>query len=399
MFMRQLKNILDNLFDLEKQASFFVLTAFLFLIHFSIFACYLLFCYLILGLAFHTLKNRKKPPLPPYFIFFIFFIFFTLISTLFSIDKINSLRDNKDIFIFLLIPVFMVTINSLKKMVVSLTTLLLSAVLSSLAGIFDIIKRGISLDHRLKGFTSHWMTYSGLLMCVFIFYFIYIFFEKRRNNKLIVMTAMIVLLVTILFSQTRSVWVGIAVSLLLFLIFFKPKILFYLIPAAFILIYITPESVKQRMISIFDLKNHSNQDRIHMMYTGINIFKAYPLTGVGSNNIEKVYSEYQHPSATQTNPHLHNNFLQILAERGIFALISLLAAFISILVSLIFRIRRTQDLEKWIAIGALFVFIGFLTAGLFEYNFGDSEIKFLLFYFISIPFITNLKLKRDIHDQ
>ena len=54
MFMRQLKNILDNLFDLEKQASFYVLTAFLFLIHFSIFACYLTFFYLILGLIFQT---------------------------------------------------------------------------------------------------------------------------------------------------------------------------------------------------------------------------------------------------------------------------------------------------------------------------------------------------------
>lgn len=393
MFMKQLKNILDNLFNLEKQASFYLLTAFLFLINFSIFVCYLIFCYLILGLVFHILKNRKKPPLPPYFIYFMFFIFFTLISTLFSIDKMNSLRDNKDIFIFLLIPIFLVTINSLKKMVVSLTILLISAVLSSLVGIFDVIKSGISLDHRLKGFTSHWMTYSGLLMCVFIFYFIYIFFEKKRNHKLIVLISLIVLLAAILFSQTRSVWVGIIVSLLLFLIFFKPKTLLYLIPAAFILVYIIPESVKHRMISIFDLKNHSNQDRIHMMYTGINIFKAYPLTGVGCNNIEKVYSEYQHPSATQANPHLHNNVLQILAERGVFALISLLAAFISILVSLILRIRRTQDLEKWIGIGALFVFIGFLTAGLFEYNFGDSEIKFLLFYFISIPFIPNLKLK------
>ena len=397
--MKQLKNILDNVFDLEKQAAFYALIFFLFLIHFSIFACYLIFCYLIVGLVYHSVKNRQKPPLPPFFIYFVFFIFFTLISTLFSIDKINSLKDNRDLFIFLLIPIFMVAINSLKKLVASMTTLLISSVLSSLAGIFDVIKRGISLDHRLKGFTSHWMTYSGLLMCVFIFFFIYLFFEKKRNNRLFIGSSLIILLAAILFSQTRSVWVGMGFSLILFLIFFKPKTLFYLIPAAFILVTFTPDSVKNRMISIIDMKNHSNQDRIHMMVTGFNIFKAYPLTGVGSNNIEKVYSEYQHPSATQTNTHLHNNVMQILAERGVFTLISLLAAFISILVGLILRIRRTRDLEKWIAIGAIFVFTGFLTAGLFEYNFGDSEIVFLLLFFITIPFIPNLKFKRDTSDQ
>jgi O-antigen ligase len=393
MFMKQLKNILDNLFDLEKPFSFYILTAFLFLIHFSIFACYIIFCYLILGLILYSIKNRKIPPLPPYFIYFMFFVFFTLVSTFFAIDKLNSLKDNKDIFIFLLIPIFMVVINSSKKMIISLSTILLSAALSSLAGIFDIIKRGISLDHRLKGFTSHWMTYSGLLMFVFIFFFIFVFYEKKRNHKLAILASLIVLLGAILFSQTRSVWVGIVFALLLFLFFFKPKTLFYLIPAAFILVYFAPESVKHRMMSIFDLKNHSNQDRIHMMTTGFKIFKAYPLTGVGSNNIERVYSRYQHPDATQANTHLHNNFLQILAERGIFALISLVAAFISVLVSLIIRIRRTQDLEKWIGIGALCVFFGFLTAGMFEYNFGDSEIKFLLFYFISIPFISNINKK------
>jgi O-antigen ligase len=322
-----------------------------------------------------------------------FFILFTLISTVFSIDKINSLKDNKDIFVFLLIPIFMLIINSMKKLIFSLITLLISALLSSLVGIFDIIKQGISLDHRLKGFTSHWMTYSGLLMFIFIFFFIYIFYEKKKNHRLFIFVSLIVLLASILFSQTRSVWVGIVFSLFLFLVFFKPKTLFYLIPVVFILIYFTPESVKQRIYSIFDLKNHSNQDRIHMIYTGFKIFKAYPLTGVGSNNIEKVYPDYQHPSAAQTNPHLHNNFLQILAERGIFTLISLLAAFIAILIGLIVKIKRSRDLDKAIGTGALFVFIGFLVAGLFEYNFGDSEIKFLLFYFISIPFISPYQSK------
>ncbi len=124
-----------------------------------------------------------------------------------------------------------------------------------------------------------------------------------------------------------------------------------------------------------------------MVSTGINIFKEYPLTGVGPNSIKKVYDRYKPAEAKLSNPHLHNNLIHVLAERGIFALLCLVLAFVSIIVQLIKKIKTGSDHEKTVAVGSLFVFIGFFVAGMFEYNLGDSEIKFLLFYFLSIPFI------------
>jgi O-antigen ligase len=135
------------------------------------------------------------------------------------------------------------------------------------------------------------------------------------------------------------------------------------------------------------MKNETVRDRFYMYQTGLNIFKEYPLTGVGADNIEGIYDRYKPKEAKLSNPHLHNNFVQILAERGVFALISLLLAFTSIFVLLIKKIKNSINLEKIIAICVLFVFIGFFTMGLFEYNLGDTEIDFLLFYFLSIPFL------------
>ncbi len=85
--------------------------------------------------------------------------------------------------------------------------------------------------------------------------------------------------------------------------------------------------------------------------------------------------------------HLHNNFLQILAERGIFALASFLLACLFIILQMLKSLKSRAGDWRAITAGALFAFVGFLVAGLFEYNFGDSEIKFLLFYFISLPFL------------
>jgi O-antigen ligase len=127
-----------------------------------------------------------------------------------------------------------------------------------------------------------------------------------------------------------------------------------------------------------------------MAKTGYNVFKNYPLFGVGANNIKKVYNEYK-PKGAPLNEHLHNNFIQTLAERGIFTLLALILVFISIIINLIKKIKNGENFQKVLAIGVLFTFFAFLVAGMFEYNFGHSQIKFILFYFLSLPFIRTIK--------
>ncbi len=378
---------MKQLFDISSDVSFYLVLGFLFLINFSIAACYFLATFLLIVFIASLIRNRAMPRVPKFYKYFLVYILFTLVSTIFSIDELNSLEDNKEIFVFLLIPIFLAVIDSEKRLRYSLFTVLSSAVISALIGIFITLKeQHISLDHRLQGLTSHWMTYSGLLMLVFIFFLVYLFYEKARKTRIIVSLSLVLILAAILLSLTRSVWVGIFAALGIFIIYYKPRILYAAVPALIILAVALPNSVKNRLISIFDPKDATNKDRIYMYDTGIKIFKDYPITGVGANNIEKVYDQYKPAAAEQTNLHLHNNFLHVLAERGILALVSLLIAFVSIFFQLIKKIKNSVNLEKGIASGVLFLFIGFLVAGLFEYNFGDTEIKFLLFYFLSIPF-------------
>ena len=390
---------MKQLFDISADFSFYLVLAFLFLVNISIAGCYVLFTLLLIQLVIFVARHLKSkisrdtaavippwPQMPKFYKYFLLYILFSFISTLFSIDRFNSLEDNKEFFVFLLVPVFLLAINSRKRLDYSLFTVLASTVVSSLIGVIITLKQGISLDHRLKGLTSHWMTYSGLLMLVFIFFFVFLFYEKRKKQKVIISIFLLIILVSILLSLTRAMWVGIFVSLGIFIIYYKPKILYLVLPALLILILVLPGSVKSRIVSTFDMNNATNRDRLYMVTAGINIFKDHPLTGVGPDNVKKIYDRYKPAGAELSNPHLHNNFLQVLAERGILALLSLIAAFVVIIIQLIKKIKNSSDVEKSIPVGVLFVFIGFLVAGMFEYNLGDSEIKFLLFYFLSIPF-------------
>ncbi len=391
-------NILTNL-------AFYFLLVYLFLINISIAGCYILLTLILILFLLDLARNRKFPILPFFYYFLILYAFFTLMATVFSIDRAVSIRDNKELLILLLIPIYIWLLTTWKRLWLSLWTVLASAVFSSLVGIVTVLKKGIEkgidLSERLQGFTSHWMTFSGLLMFAFIFFFVLLLLRRKSNKQAIIISgSLVIMLAAIAFSLTRSAWMGIAASLILFLIFFKPKYFLVLAPLLMILALLAPPAVKSRALSIVDLQDRSNHDRICMVYSGLKIFHDYPWTGVGSNNIEKVITgnqaRYLHPQAEQINPHLHNNFLQILAERGIFALASFLLACLFIILQLLKLLKsRTGDWRS-ITAAVLFAFIGFLIAGMFEYNFGDSEIKFILFYFLSLPF---LNLKGDDHVQ
>lgn len=375
--------------------AFALLLAFLFLIDVSIAACYVLFTVILILFLLFLLQGGKFPSLPFFSWFFAAYVFFTLLSTLFSVDRGASLRDNKELLIFLLIPVYLWLLDSWKRVRLSQWAVLAAGAFSALAGLVTVAGKGIAagvvLSDRLKGFTSHWMTYAGLLMFPFIYFSVRLLLRREDKRKTaLTVAALVLMLVAIAFSLTRNVWLGIAAALGLFLVFFKPKTLLVVVPLLLVLAFLAPPAVRTRALSIVDMQDRSNRDRIYMVYSGLRIFQDRPWTGVGSHNIQKVIlgdeARYRHPRAEQVNLHLHNNFLQILAERGIFALASFVLACIFIILQLARLLRGQTGEGRAVTAGVLFAFIGFLVAGLFEYNFGDSEIKFILFYFISLPF-------------
>jgi O-antigen ligase len=386
--------------SLFSDLAFAALLPFLFLIDVSIAGCYVLLAVIAVLFLIHLARGGKFPVPPLFFYFFLAYAFFTLLATAFSVDRAASLRDNKELLIFLLIPFYLWLLDSWKRTWISLWTVLASGVFSALAGIATVLSKGIVLSDRLKGFTSHWMTYAGLLMFAFIFFLVLLLL--RRKQIPVLAAALAIMLAAIAFSLTRNVWLGIAVALAIFLVFFKPRYFLALAPLLAVLALLAPPAVKARVLSIVDLHDKSNRDRIYMVYSGLRIFQDYPWTGVGSNNIEKVIAgnekRYRHPQAEKINMHLHNNFLQILAERGIFALASFFLACLFILLQLLELLKTRTGEWRAITTGVLFAFVGFLIAGLFEYNFGDSEIKFILFYFLSLPFL-NLHGEENVQNE
>ena len=99
--------------------------------------------------------------------------------------------------------------------------------------------------------------------------------------------------------------------------------------------------------------------------------------------VERLYADFRGPDAVKTiNPHLHNVPLQIAAERGLPAL-AVWLWFIVLAIGDSWKRFKHDDAYRFLAAASLACITALLTAGLFEYNFGDSEVLMLFLLIIT----------------
>jgi O-antigen ligase len=148
---------------------------------------------------------------------------------------------------------------------------------------------------------------------------------------------------------------------------------------------VAPARITNRVESIFDMKDPTNHDRLVMLKEGVHMVKDHPVLGLGPNMVQPFYAQYREPDATNAvNPHLHNVPLQIAAERGLPALAVWIWFVVGLIVALT-KMLRDKD-QKLLAATALAAAVAMLAAGMFEYNFGDSEFLMLFLILVTLPF-------------
>jgi O-antigen ligase len=226
------------------------------------------------------------------------------------------------------------------------------------------------------------MTYSGLLMlviCVAVARILFLMWG--RAWAALVMPA---LAVAVALTSTRSAAVGVCIGVAL-LFALKDFRLFAILPIiAAIFFAFAPRLVTQRFVSMFDAKDPTRLDRVAMVREGGRMVAAHPLVGVGANMVEKRYEEFRGPDAVnKINPHLHNNPVQIAAERGLPALVAWIWFIVALARDLWTRFRAGG--QTFLPAAALAALAALLTAGMFEYNFGDSEVLMLFLILVTLP--------------
>ena len=205
----------------------------------------------------------------------------------------------------------------------------------------------------------------------------------------------------LLLSLTRNAWLGFLAAATILIAMRKVRWVIA-VPVVIAIVFIGsflifPSVVANRMSSVFNPNETSNRDRLQMLRSGWEIIKDYPVTGVGIDMIKNVYPKYRSPdSVFRNNQHLHNNVVQMAAENGILALIAWLWLIGKVLSDLIRWKRNEMSREEQFMIhGTIGIVISLFVAGMFEYNFGDSEIKMLFLALITLPYAWRKRLQLE----
>jgi O-antigen ligase len=349
----------------------------------SIFAADILLSLLLVCWVALLVRDAARPSAPTFLVPLIIYGAITLASSAFALEPWTSFQDDKQLVYLLVVPM----VFDLARGKRAHTVMDVIVTVAALGAAFAIVQYGLlhfdSLGKRPQGISHHYMTFSGFMMLGICSVLARLVFGARdRVWPALVLPAIIVAL---FLTLGRGAWVGtsIAVAVIFSLKNFR---LMAAIPVVVAVAFaLAPDTVTRRMTSVFDLKDPSNRDRVAMLNTGIAMVRAHPLTGVGPNMIEKVYTQYRAPGAVQqTNQHLHNVPMQIAAERGLVALGVFIWFAIRLGGSLLTMFRSGEN--RVLAATGLASLIAMLAAGQFEYNFGDSEFQMLFFVLITLPF-------------
>ena len=184
-------------------------------------------------------------------------------------------------------------------------------------------------------------------------------------------------------SRTRNAWLGAIVSLAVVAILRAPRALWLLGAGVAAVVLLRPTTVIDRLT----VTDASSVDRYYMWQAGIDMIRDKPVFGQGPGMILKTYPEYRWVEAPNAlTPHLHNNALQIAAERGLPCLVFWLWCVAAAAADAYREWRAAGRGPGWSAGAALGVLAAMMVAGLFEYNFGDSEVFMFVMLMVAFPY-------------
>lgn len=196
-------------------------------------------------------------------------------------------------------------------------------------------------------------------------------------------------------ANTRSAWLGFALSFFIMVLVKNRKVLIKIMLAAVLMIgliypFLSREKIKDVINPV------SLEDRAYMWRIGWNIFKEHPVIGNGFNTFFGKFMEFREDEYRGLKgSYVHNAYLQTASDSGIIGL----AAFLSLLGAAFLRILRfirncSDSFYGNMALGLAGGLLAFLIHAFFDTNMQSLPLV-ALFWFVFAFMMSLGNIKRD----
>ena len=337
------------------------------------------FLILILKLKnFYFLKNKNFRYL---IILFLYLIFNTLISLDYTLSMTRNLGFVRVMILFLAFNYFFSNHKFLNKVLISWAVILsivcFDIFVEFLLGRNLLGFNGGIYENRIVSFFKDEPIVGSFVNGFFLIVIGFLLNKYNLSNKNIIFLFAIIMLLTVILTGERSSSIRLILSLALFILFIssinlKKKIVFLLSSVIILTIVIlNSDFLKYRFIN--QIKNVPISQNLYLkIYTsGVEVFKNYPLFGVGNKNYREetcnIDEKKNNLYLCQTHP--HQVYLEFLSEHGIFGTLLIFYVLYKMIFS---KIRMIIVNQNFIQIGGLMyllmIFLPLIPSGAF---FGD----------------------------
>ncbi len=254
---------------------------------------------------------------------------------------------------------------------------------------------------RIRGTFFDTNTFAGYIVSAFglaITKLIYSYKEKIARGKLKFWVIIIIFLMTILLTMSRSALVGLFLLFLVILFYYHKelfgrflwlKILTPFVVVAIFGILLIPDLL-DLIIGVFTsfgmnnknpLRTKSTMLHLQIALQGVEMFIENPLTGVGLNNFRINYSHSNHlwyTGITNKNMMAHSVFLSFFSEGGIIGALANYSVIGTIILKSHIRIKTIiSPHNKSLMVGIFAAYIGILGSNIFYQYYLNEFVWFL----------------------
>lgn len=253
-----------------------------------------------------------------------------------------------------------------------------------------------SMPGRIYSFFDNPNAFAGVLVMVMPLTYALVLNAETWYGRFAALIALALCGLALAQTYSRAGWIGFAVTVVVFVLFWNWKLIPVLIFAGLCCLPILPESIYNRILTIGSKEDGSTNYRFHIYKATFQLLKVYWLQGVGlgSNVLHNAFKQFPSMYNGAYPVHSHCLYLQIWAETGIFGLLTFLGAVIHQGKNAVKACCSADRRIKLVIGAAVSAICGILVMGLVEYVWFYTR-SLYLFWFIFAVAISGIKIARS----
>lgn len=356
------------------------------------------FIYLMaFGLMLLNIYNKDQKRRVAFEDFFVLFVVSILLSAGLSVFPRLSLKYLVNyLAVFMIFAIF---VNNIKRegLAVLLNGVTLAVLVVSLFGLVqkyiigiavNLSQTDISISQDLSGRVYSTMGNPNVLGELYILLIPLIVANLLSTKKVFVkaisLVTILISVLVLLLTGSRSAWASIALSAVVFLLLYRPRVVPIFIMLGLISFFFMPQNIQTRVVSMFNKSDTSLNYRKYIRESASDMKHRYEFVGgvgLGNEVFQSVFEPYKVKELTKVS-HSHSLYMQLTIELGIFAVFFLLAYLAKLILhSLIIAKASTDETQRLIIYACISAILGFMLMSTADYTW--FYLRILVLFFIT----------------